>query len=66
MSDLDPRWEWVEFRSFGGRESTYIKARCNHLTPVPVDSIVDGEIVAHLCLDCDAQLPAEWKIEGDE
>lgn len=58
MSDLDPRWEWMEFRRMGDAHPTYRKVRCNHLEVVPVES--GGETVAHLCLTCDQQLPAEW------
>ncbi|MGI5286628.1 hypothetical protein ACQEVF_25270 [Nonomuraea polychroma] len=34
-------------------------AQCDHVTTVPVESAVTGEILAALCLCCDAQLPAE-------
>lgn len=51
----DERWEWVEVRRPVDREPTYIKGRCNHLTPIPVESLT-GEVVARLCPDCDAQL----------
>lgn len=33
---------------------------CPHREPVPVESIVTGEVVAALCVECDAQLPAKW------
>lgn len=33
--------------------------RCRHREAVPVES--GGETVAHLCLTCDEQLPAEWR-----
>lgn len=33
---------------------------CPHREPVPVESIVTGEVVAALCVECDAQLPARW------
>lgn len=59
MSDLDPRWTWIETRRLGDTESRYIKGPCNHLEVVPVES--SSETVAHLCRTCDAQLPAEWK-----
>lgn len=32
-----------------------------HADTVPVELAVTGERVAVLCLDCDRQLPAEWK-----
>jgi hypothetical protein len=57
--DLDPRWEWVEIRRFGDPESTYVKGQCNHLHVIHV--VAGDEVVAHLCLTCDAQLPAEWR-----
>ncbi len=63
MSDLDPRWEWVELTTFGG-DQFWIKGACNHLEVVPVHTKdllgADGEVVAHLCRTCDTQLPKEW------
>lgn len=60
MSDLDPRWEWIEApRRLSDPSPTLIRGRCNHLEVVPVAS--DGETVAHLCRTCDTQLPAEWR-----
>ena len=58
MSELDPRWEWGEFRRLGDAQPTYVKGPCRHTEVVPVVS--SGETVAHLCLTCDQQLPAEW------
>lgn len=55
MTDLDPRWEWIELRRLGDAEPTYLKGTCNHLDVVPVEA--GGERVARLCLTCDAQLP---------
>lgn len=56
--DLDPRWEWVETQRLCDAGPTYVQGRCNHLLEVvPVES--GGVVVAHLCLTCDAQLPAE-------
>lgn len=57
---LDPRWEWAEVRRMCDPEPEYVKICCRHLEVVPVESSVDGAVVAHLCLTCDAQLPAEW------
>lgn len=54
---LDPRWEWLEVRQLGRVEPTYVKGPCRHLDVVPVES--GGELVAQLCLTCDAQLPGE-------
>jgi hypothetical protein len=53
--DLDPRWEWIEIREFGGAVF-YERVACNHLEVEPV--YAGGELVARLCLTCDAQLPA--------
>lgn len=41
--------------------SALVPARedCLHLTPIPVHAHLTGELVARLCPDCDAQLPAE-------
>lgn len=57
--DLDPRWEWVEEWTLCDAQPTLVKGRCNHLEVVPVHS--SGTVVAHLCLTCDTQLPAEWR-----
>ena len=53
---LDPRWKWIDVSTYGGGPE-YIKGACRHLTPVEVRSVVDGELLAHLCPDCDEQLP---------
>lgn len=34
------------------------RSRCTHLGAVPVEA--GGEVVSHLCLGCDAVLPADW------
>ena len=54
---LDPRWEWINVSTHSGGPE-YIKGACRHLTPAEVRSTVTGELLAHLCPDCDAQLPA--------
>lgn len=33
------------------------EGRCIHLNAVPVTSVVNGELLAKLCPDCDDQLP---------
>jgi hypothetical protein len=53
----DPRWEWVEI-PVGGGPSEWVKGACRHLAPVEVRSSVTDELLAHLCPDCDEQLPA--------
>lgn len=53
---LDPRWEWEDIY-VGDQYVKSVKIQCNHLTPVPVES--GGEVVSHLCPDCDAQLPPD-------
>lgn len=62
VAPLDPHWEWVETRRLCDPNPTYVKVACNHLEVVPVASVVDGETIAHLCLTCDHQLPAEWRL----
>lgn len=57
VKQLDPRWEWINITTFGGAPE-YLRGACRHLTPVEVRSVVDGRLLAHLCPDCDAQLPA--------
>lgn len=57
--ELDPRWEWVDTPTVGDPYSV-TKGRCLHLTPEPVHAQPTDELVAYLCPDCDAQLPAEW------
>lgn len=32
-----------------------------HAGAVPVDEHLTGDIVAWLCIDCDQQLPADWR-----
>jgi hypothetical protein len=62
VTDLDPRWEWVEERQLCNPDPTYVRGACNHLEVVPVASALDEDVVlAHLCLTCDQQLPAEWR-----
>ncbi|MEU7338730.1 hypothetical protein [Streptomyces sp. NPDC007074] len=56
----DPRFEWIWTPEVGGNEDQWIRGRCKHLTPLPVHAYPTDELVAHLCPDCDAQLPADW------
>jgi hypothetical protein len=69
MSDLDPRWDWIEVTEFGSPGPEYMKGACKHLETTPVysrdalDRQLDWDVgtpVAHLCLTCNAQLPPEW------
>jgi hypothetical protein len=53
----DPRFEWIEVSTFGGPD-LWLRGPCNHLNPIPVHAQPTGELVALLCPDCDAQLPA--------
>lgn len=39
----------------------WVPEPCRHRVTTPVDESLTGAIVAHLCLDCDAQLPADWR-----
>lgn len=54
--DLDPRWDWLEVTRVGDRNPRYIKSHCRHTEVIPVE-VIGGEVVAHLCLTCDGQLP---------
>lgn len=54
---LDPRWEWIDVTTVAGPPE-YVKGACHHLTPAEVRSTVTGELLAYLCPDCNAQLPA--------
>jgi hypothetical protein len=58
-ADLDPRWDWIEVWELGKPDPVYIRGMCNHLEVKPVEAVT-GEVVAHLCVTCDSQLPAEW------
>lgn len=53
----DPRFEWVSITNFSDANPRWIKGRCNHLTPAPVD-LRTGELVAWWCPDCGEQF--EW------
>lgn len=55
----DPRFEWIHVPEFGN-EDQWIRGQCHHLAPIPVRAHPTGELVAHLCPDCDAQLSSEW------
>jgi hypothetical protein len=50
----DPRFDVTEVVNAAGRV-VYRLQQCRHVDVVPVES--SGEVVAHLCLVCDAQLP---------
>lgn len=41
-----------------------VSGGCPHSEPVEVRTVI-GELVAWLCLECDKQLPAEWKENAD-
>ncbi|MFF2650377.1 hypothetical protein [Streptomyces sp. NPDC058045] len=57
IAELDPRWEWIEIPNLGGL-TEYIRGACRHLHTIEVRAAVTDEVVAHLCPDCDTQLPA--------
>lgn len=59
IAPLDRRWEWHEISTFSQPGPSYVRGLCRHLEVVPVNAVT-GEIVAHLCLTCDQQLPEEW------
>lgn len=56
----DPRWEWIDAGTLDDPDQ-WIKGACNHLTPLPIHAQPTGELVAHLCPDCDTQLPAGYR-----
>jgi 8-oxo-dGTP pyrophosphatase MutT (NUDIX family) len=51
--------ETYEERTLDGAVHFY-EGPCDHAEAVPVESVA-SEVVAHLCLCCDAQLPASWR-----
>jgi hypothetical protein len=51
----------IAFGRFGYRERRFRQQPCIHRGAVPVEDLA-GKTVAHLCADCDKQLPAQWKI----
>lgn len=57
------RRERIAIEELGSREPVaYVYGACEHRNTVPVEvSALWAEIVAHLCLDCDAQLPEDWE-----
>lgn len=57
--DLDPRWDWIACPNLDGT-TQYLRGLCRHREVVPVESVA-GEIVSHLCITCDYQLPKEWR-----
>lgn len=40
----------------------WIPEPCEHHDTVPVEAVVTGEVVAHLCVGCDTQLPPDWRM----
>lgn len=60
MTQLDPRWDWIETTAISEANPTYLKGMCRHLEVEPVDA-GEGETVAYLCLTCGSQLPAGWQ-----
>jgi hypothetical protein len=56
-TNLDPRWQWIRTPTHDNWDD-WTRGECNHLTPVPVHAHPTGDLVAHLCPDCDTQLPA--------
>lgn len=61
----DDRSEWVDIRTISDTGPVWIKGRCNHRTPAPVD-LRTGELVAWWCPDCGEQFPAgRWTCPPD-
>jgi hypothetical protein len=57
VTELDPRWDWLNVQALGDPGPVWVKGQCRHTELVPVDSTVTGQEVARLCLTCDRQLP---------
>jgi hypothetical protein len=59
VSDEEP--ETIVVTTYGGKE-TYVQGRCPHNLVIPIETVIDPpEVIAHLCLRCDEQLPEGWK-----
>lgn len=56
----DDDWEWIDTRRLGDQGPRPIRGACLHRTRVPVESVVDGEVLAQLCTVCSEQLPVGW------
>jgi hypothetical protein len=54
-------YDFTEIKTYGGQVVRTI-ATCRHDEKVPVESVVDGLVLAYLCPDCDRQFPAEWQV----
>ncbi len=57
------RRERDAWRALGEQLAEAVRAEgygCSHPAPVPVHAQPTDELVAHLCPDCDRQLPADW------
>jgi hypothetical protein len=52
----EPEFDHHEFLKLNGAVR-HVVGRCHHANVLPVVSL--GELVAHLCIDCDTQLP-DW------
>jgi hypothetical protein len=49
---LNDSREWIEVRTFGDRESTFIPGPCRHPDPEPIVTVA-GETVGWLCPACE-------------
>lgn len=57
-TDEAHHYEFVETRRMQDRDVRRLRGRCLHRHTVPVDLALTGEVVALLCRNCWAQLPA--------
>jgi hypothetical protein len=60
----DPEWEYDAIMVAGEIDPVgWVRTACRHSRVVPVTTGQgeDEELVAQLCLTCDAQLPADWR-----
>lgn len=57
VSDEEP--EVIDVSTWGRVQ--YLEMSCPHNLVIPIESALDpSEIIAHLCLRCDEQLPDWW------
>lgn len=57
--ELDHRWEWFPVRQLCQAEPIMLRGVCRHLEVVDVTSVVDGELLARLCVTCDRQFEVD-------
>lgn len=56
MEALDGEYAWAEIKAWDGTHLRFVRESCRHTQVVDVRAVT-GQLVAHLCLVCDQQLP---------